>query len=373
MPQATISLHRNHRIRHGISLLEIMVSIGVLSVGLLGVLALMPAASNQAKIGAQQDAAALLARRAFREMNVRWRDNDAIGLSGADPFFLVDPLGGMLKQQFYPTLAQAGIINVTGPGSPGKGYDYPDFTTVVSANRALLRKVPHVDLIAPIGGVNGPDPLPNVVINEIFRSKDDLFFGEFASRENPAPNPPQQVAIKNEADTPVAVKRFASGNLSWFSTVVGRNTGFSTVSVAIVEKRTGEEFVAEINFDTTTRAGFVATSGGIGEIQIPLVNAPQENWDNVKSGHWILLANAQAVTGGSPPSTVGTAEWYRVQGSGTVDVDNDGTDDHRVFSVAGPNWNAAFVDGPTLGAFNVKTYAILIPNVIAVHSRNLPL
>lgn len=339
MAQTFISLQR----KRGISLLEIMVSIGVLSVGLLGILALMPAASNQAKIGAQQDAAAILARRAFREIGVRWD-----GLPAGDNLYVVDPVGMKL----------AGLYNANNTWT---GFDWNNFA--INNGKWFLggevsgRRVVSANRLAP-GNVTP------VLVDDIFRSRDELFFGEFASRENPAPNPPQQVALKD--DSGAAVKRFSSGNLSWLVTVVGRNTGFNTVSVAIVNKRSGNEFFAEIVKRTINDVP-VLTSGGIGEIQIPLANAPQEDWGNVKSGQWIMLASSQ-----NNLPAVGTAEWYRVLGNGTADLDADGTDDHRVFSVAGADWNPQFVDGPSTAPNNLKTYAILIPNVIAVHSRNLP-
>jgi prepilin-type N-terminal cleavage/methylation domain-containing protein len=57
--------------RRGFSLLEVMFSIAVVSIGLLGVLALFPAASHQAQQGLIADAASRMANNAFREFDVR--------------------------------------------------------------------------------------------------------------------------------------------------------------------------------------------------------------------------------------------------------------------------------------------------------------
>ena len=344
MPR-TISLQR----RRGISLLEIMVSIGVLSVGLLGILALMPAASNQAKIGAQQDAAAILARRAFREMNVRWHGQPAAilapvpttppatGLPVLPNFYCIDPLGISLR-------SAAGFTNfelsrMAGEPNIGNG--------ATSAHRITFASL--------AGTPTSP------VIDEVFRSKDELFFGEFASRENPAPNPPQQVALRDTTNT--AVKRFSTGDLSWFATVVPRATGFNTVSIAVVNKRSSDEFWQTVNPATSLIVG------GIGEIEIPFTTPLNEAWTNVKTGDWIMLTSV--VT----PGGVGTAEWYRILGTGTRDADNDGVDDVLAYTVDGADWNGLHANPPSLAgppARNITTFAVLIPNVIAVHSRSLP-
>lgn len=344
MARTFISLRR----KRGISLLEIMVSIGVLSVGLLGILALMPAASNQAKIGAQQDAAAILARRAFREMNVRWYGNPPLN----DNFYCVDPVG---------QLTDGNLWFLGG---------------LASANR--LQMPPLVTVAGPDFGKTTNAGL-NYQADQIFRTKDDLFFGEFASRENPAPNPPQQVALKNNATPPVAVKRFASGNLSWFATVVRKTTGFNTVSVAIVNKRVGASdlvFPGASVVDNTVPANppnlIVAMTGGLGEIRL-LKSATSDAWSNVKAGQWIMLASADTTTASTAPpfdTTVGTAEWYRVRGSGDViERVNGNPVEYRALTVEGPNWTEP-IDDPANS--DLKTFAILIPNVIAVHSRNLP-
>jgi hypothetical protein len=58
-------------IRHGVSLLEIMISIGVVGIGLLGVAALIPLAHYKAAEGVREDRKALYGKRAFREFFVQ--------------------------------------------------------------------------------------------------------------------------------------------------------------------------------------------------------------------------------------------------------------------------------------------------------------
>ena len=300
---------KTQTLRRGISLLEVLVSIGVLSVGLLGVLALMPAASNQAKIGAQEDAAAILARRAFREMNVRWYGR-SVALNSPAPafpsFYAIDPLGVSLR---------------SAAGMTGNSLSFlgdPSTVPALSAHRRTF--------FSPT--------LTNPAFDEVFRSGDDLSFGDQGSGENPAPNPPQQVAMMatDSAGALQPVKRFTDGNLSWFTTVAPRATGFNTVSVAVVNKRTTEEYSALTHADSTV-------VGGVGQIEIAFTpGAPQEAWTNVKPGDWLLLV--------SRGPSMSTADWYRVQSSGTYDhntFDGDDRPDRYTYTVTGNDLRAVSI------------------------------
>lgn len=61
--------------RRGVSLLEIMISIGVVGIGLLGVAALIPLAHYKAAEGVREDRKALYGKRAFREFFVQGYDH----------------------------------------------------------------------------------------------------------------------------------------------------------------------------------------------------------------------------------------------------------------------------------------------------------
>ena len=57
--------------RHGVTLMEVLISIAVVAIGLLGVVALIPVGGQQAQTGARNDRQARLGRRTFREFKVR--------------------------------------------------------------------------------------------------------------------------------------------------------------------------------------------------------------------------------------------------------------------------------------------------------------
>ena len=87
------------RSRRAISLLEVLISIGVLAIGLLGVVALIPIASQKAEQGARQNAIASYGRRAFREFAI-------LDLQSASKYQM--PIKG--PQQFGDVFAGPGVL-----------------------------------------------------------------------------------------------------------------------------------------------------------------------------------------------------------------------------------------------------------------------
>ena len=94
------------RHRAGISLLEIMISIGIVGIGLIGVAALIPLAHYKAAQGVQEDRKTLFGKRAFREFHVRGMDRP--GSIGSPLWFWDRPDGqqpfdvqGRLVRQVY--------------------------------------------------------------------------------------------------------------------------------------------------------------------------------------------------------------------------------------------------------------------------------
>ncbi len=63
------------RMRPGISLMEVLISIAVVAIGLLGVASLIPVAAYQAQEGARNDRMSNVGRRSFRELRVRGYTN----------------------------------------------------------------------------------------------------------------------------------------------------------------------------------------------------------------------------------------------------------------------------------------------------------
>src|SRR5690606_7824428 len=86
--------------RQGIGLLEVLISIGVVALGLLGVIALIPLAQHRAIQGAVNDRAALVGRRAFREFRIRGMDRPRTWFE-RQPGDVIDPTSGQLLRRAW--------------------------------------------------------------------------------------------------------------------------------------------------------------------------------------------------------------------------------------------------------------------------------
>ncbi|MCA9214161.1 MAG: hypothetical protein KDB27_13910 [Planctomycetales bacterium] len=116
-PNTHVKLLRSARpinVRAGISLLEILISIGVVGIGLIGVAALIPLAHHKANEAVSTDRMASAGRRAFREFKVRGFDRPGIvgvsqlwtGVNFAEPFGVesnqTQVFNSVLATQYYP-------------------------------------------------------------------------------------------------------------------------------------------------------------------------------------------------------------------------------------------------------------------------------
>ncbi|MFT5527861.1 MAG: prepilin-type N-terminal cleavage/methylation domain-containing protein [Pirellulaceae bacterium] len=352
--QRNNSLTVNYRIRRGFSLIEVMFSIAVVAIGLLGVLALFPAASHQAQQGLIADSAARMAHNAFREFDVRnmrsplnWtvgdpNVNDAMIDTWHDQghSFCIDPM--FRDSAAFPYSSQY-------------------------ANTPLMHRVTLVNSLEL--RVNGNRvPLSEQLAVEIFMGQDDLSvdrpddgqlppsqqFGALDSRRQFDGRYSWMMTLVPELD-PVFVK--PGGNLSpdeqllldepamaandqyLLSVVVfhQRNLGFDITTTDPAEH---PEHVALVSFD----------GGGIGGGDISL-NATSAEAIDVKDGQWIMLGGGLYAydsqwdidAGGSwGDSLPGRPQfpyfrWYRIIAAGNTAPLPNGTF-VRSLTVAGPDW-----------------------------------
>ena len=139
---------RTRTMRAGISLLEILISIGVVGIGLIGVAALIPLAHHKANEGINTDRMASVGRRAFREFKVRGFDRPGIwnvnhlwsGVNFANP-------GGV---NFGPVYfdANPGYYPVDPPGIPPM---LPTVPPIAVPNRRPAHFIKQTYCFDPIG------------------------------------------------------------------------------------------------------------------------------------------------------------------------------------------------------------------------------
>ena len=165
--------HKRHD-RRGITLLEVLISLGILSIGLASVVALIPAGGSQARKAQIEDRRGALGAAALNDIIARGMLNPSAWstLPGSPNLYrlVIDPLG-----------------NGTFPSAPG-------LTSVTIANVT-----------------DG-----SMAAGDVFRGQDDLVYDATQSEDDP----PVPMFIGN-------AKRTSEGNFTWLATLVPATTDTS--------------------------------------------------------------------------------------------------------------------------------------------------
>ena len=385
--------------RHGLSLVEVLISVGVLGAGLLGVAMLMPLAHHLAREGVHQDRQATAGKRAYREFRVRgmanplnWRTVSGepvnpfrLYMPTAPPSFLPPnaPATAPLMRMAYciDPLTISELLRPSGPLPPGVQPMRPD----------SIQWFPHFE--AGAGGVsmqrislasqsNPQVPMLHAHAQRVFTLEDDLIF-DIPDRDD---LPPQQRWLTTDVDatnqSPVPELRLASGRFSWFATLVpllDRSSDDFRLSVVVTSERLpAEDWQRELVGDVSFIGGGFA--GGDVRLEFDVsklanLNGPLINDDPFlfKPGMWLMLAQLRQqldpVTGRN--IQVRDYGWYRI-------IATNKPLDPSQFSSGGPQNTSKFFQEVTLhGAdWNIAaplTKAFYIPGVTAVYEKTIKL
>jgi hypothetical protein len=375
--------------RCGISLLEVLISMFVMLVGLLGVASLLPVGRFEVQRGAKIDRSSACGRVAFRDMKVRgvlnpnsWAaepNGNAVYNSGAQTF---DFNGDGTTEPF-----QAFAIDPLGEGSGAangsRSFPYDPAGSLITPPPRIPRITlgPGLSVIARAA-----------LADMVFRSQDELAFDPGNSTDLI----PAQVLQKDTSAN--SLKRLSEGNYSWLATVVPdpnltTSTNFSEipcrVSVAVFYKRnlntagTGERI-----------CGFNAVGGPGVSIEDEMrfqINAaavdPQYSGSgegaahlNIKPGQWVLLATYK-----SAAPTVWYYAWHRIAAADDIVHSTNATygdADDKVVSVTSPGTGGTWfrnvtligpMSGPSITIEVANTTAFLFDDIIAIYERDMTL
>ncbi len=401
-----VALTRLMRSRRAISLLEVLISIGVLAIGLLGVVALIPIASEKAAQGARQNAVASYGRRAFREFAILDLQSAAkyqMPIRGANQFgdvfaspgqwnsarraFVLDPVGYALVNNNI-TLSDPIPNNAATPHDDRNILSFPYGsqigTSYASTDISLVR-------LRLNGSIAGGLAMTPSAVQHSFLFADDLNFDLPGS----SAEFPEQTALSgvcNGLPQPLALKRNSDGEFSWFATLVPASTDSNVyqLSVAIVRQRNAaisdaqRRVTLEVHNDATinpagdrTVATPFVTSftsyGGSGEM---VLSSSVE----IKPGEWLMVMNGKAGSVDPSFSSSGVPfkpqyEWYRVISSSisSQDLDGNGIVD-TLLSVSGATWTTPVgLAFPAAASIANPPVAAIVPQVVAVYSKTITL
>lgn len=331
----------------GITLLEVLVTIFILSLGLLGVAALLPIGKLSLVETEKSDRTGMCGRAGLREVQVRRMLDPSTWSSSWDGPVAIDPLG----------VAHGLTMNIGGmrplpPPLPIGPFPPPRYTF-----RWLLPVTPSTQTLA----------------DAVFRLQDELIFDNSSNavgrprgfvrdatgRMAPYPPLPSEPVL-TQPWTPVTPP---SGNFSWFITANPVGQGHYDVSVVVCHKRNfaldpsgqpeGEQAV-----DVTAFWG-QGYGGGTLQLSAPI---------SLKENQWVLLCgwNLVDINYPNPPPEyrrqLAMCRWYRVVGTGT-------NAQAMYISLHGPDWDTKFQVGRTdLGFPPTQTTLVAIDGVTGVYT-----
>jgi hypothetical protein len=351
--RATIS-QTTRRVRAGVSLLEVLFSMGIITVGLLGVMIIVPLAGSRSAQGVIADGGDRLGRNAIRAFDVhqmRRPDSWAQYNSSSNTYQVFSGAAAFCIDPLYMTTnsGDTGIFRFPylGTGTPAAGIPW--------MTRISLRKRPGATLPSP-----PYDPLHPTVsrvmsieqASQIFFGEDDLVFTVPVDRTLP----PQQKFDSS------SWKRQWEGKFSWLATLVRKQGSVEedlyVLSVVIFHRRDAtidaERMVNAAPVPATTVLGF---NGG----DVQLTSTVEDDL-KMREGEWLMLA-------GKTSSGAQRFRWYRIQTGDSGPVANSAnTGYERELTLFGQDWPF----GEITASGNV-TRAIWAPGVVAVYEKTIRL
>lgn len=364
-----------NRDRGGVSLLEVLISIGVLAVGMLGAATMLPLAKYYATEASKFDRASTLGQQAYHDLQIRgylsikkWLKPAIPGLNYNDASaMLIDPLAwsyasanGTPIPNFFPAFPNNGV---NPPLSSGPIVFRTNIDVASTWNEAAPQPPLNPNYL----------PMPYQLADRIFRANDDVLF-DVPGRSDGRPTTPSGALAPDYA-----------GDFSWFVTVSHLPTDLSNTlnrqryvaSLVVFYKR-------EINLNAADWPGppaqdeppperivyadflqppvfgnqsypLLATAIGVypggGAVMLRTIpNAGATNWlDGLKPNQYVMLS-ANYVFGSS--ATFPKVSWYRIVSVDAGAVQNASGQMTRIVNLDGADWPATSSLGspPGVGA-----------------------
>jgi len=337
--------NRQVKSRRGFSLLEVMISIGVASIGLLGVLSIVPLAIEQVSRGLLKDRKTVAGKNwvsTFRTRGMANPDNWLNPNGTAYPYDAANPPEALLID---PRFAATNSTVAT----------FPNLVTPPAASF----RMPRISLRSSPGSAATMSLLQ---ADEVFRAHDDLSF----------------IKLTGDADSGrpkqkyfgVDKKRMSDGRLSWMGMLASKFGSASDIyllSVVVfndrdlrLQKEDPDDSSKTISTETerlsqvAAAADFYSNGVGGGDLKITAFGTGTAGDINVRKGDWVML------TGGTG-TQITTYKWYRVIATNEIEAT---TPPSRDITLQGPDWDTSNFSTPQV---------VFVPNVITVYEKTVRL
>jgi len=349
--------------RRGISLLEVLISIFVLSIGLLGLAALIPVGRFAITEAGIADRSAACGRAGLREVKIRemldssrWVDSALTtqvspSVAPAPGSFAIDPLM-IAREATNPTIDEF-------PYYPNSLTNQPPPPVAPRMTRLTLANV----LLDPTGAPQVSLPLAE----RTFVWQDELLF----ERPDDKDLRPRRLVRANGVvagfgpNTPTPVEPLNNANYSWLVTVTPAlveanlpvmQKQLYRVSVVVFYKRS---FALPSDDDPkaserTVTANLLGGGYGGGDVRLTVNTQNGSQFAqhlDVKENEWLMLCGSVPyVDAGGGDAQRGVFRWYRVISAGEVYEDsNNPALKCRDVTLAGPDWDHGWCYNPTVG------------------------
>ncbi len=340
-PHSEVTPHSRLRTPHSaISLLEVLISIFILSIGLLSISSLLPVGSYQAQKAGIEDRKAVIGQNAVREFRTYGMANPTKWTRDAAGTAVLDG-SGVPAVGYLPPLAIDPRVLSNGSPLAGTSVEFPRDGIAMNRMKRVGLSFATTQALADL----------------IFVSRDDVVFEKQADADLPA-----QSTYEPKIGT--ALRRMAEGNFSWLATLApayananGITAGNQfNLSIVIFYKRNissanNESGVGhERQLDVNVPAGGFGLGGG----EIELRGSADQC--AIRPGDWLMLSKP---VGPAANETL-YFRWYRVVTA--ADYNAGG----REITVAGPDW------GLTLPA-NDPSKVSIFEGAIGVYEKTVHL
>ncbi len=334
--------------RRGITLLEVLISMGVLLIGLMGVGAMIPAGRFEIKQGVKTDYGTTVGRAAFRELKARGYLNPRSWATGAAVPVAV----------WQPAADPNRPFNTSGAATaqPAVAIDPLGITASAGSFGQVFPSGAGVPFLARITLYQSPSSvMSGNVADTIFRCTDDLITVPNTAIKD---GPPIQQTVPYGSVAPNIMTRASEGNYSWLATVATDPTSSALSSKVIVSVVTFYKRDLSNPATSESYATVLFPTPGVWTSEI-ILTAPVRL---VRPGQWLMLAGNLSVPDPAPPypfiqATV--CRWYRVVGAAPLDPSTG----NQSVTLAGPDWSMAATN-PTAWMFE---------GIISVYEKNMRL